>query len=81
MLKLYSDCQKNVAVFKRFFLQPYTRLCRNSLILNIIMKSGIELFSLIIHTNLIQKQQDVFRCTKRHLRLTVLERLLYTIYN
>jgi len=26
----YSGCQKNVAVFERFFLQPYTRLCRNS---------------------------------------------------
>jgi hypothetical protein len=28
----YSGCQKNVPIFKRFFLQPYTRLCRNSVI-------------------------------------------------
>jgi hypothetical protein len=30
---------------------------------------------------LMQKQQDVFLCARRHLRLTVFERLLYTIYN
>jgi len=41
-LTIYSGCQKNVAVFKRFFLQPYTRLYRNSAILNIIMESGIS---------------------------------------
>jgi hypothetical protein len=29
-------------VFKRFFLQPYKRLCRNSLIWNLIMESGIN---------------------------------------
>jgi len=39
----YSGCQKNVPIFKRFFLQPYTRLCRNSVIQNIIMKSGINI--------------------------------------
>jgi hypothetical protein len=38
----YSGCQKNVPVFERFFLQPYTRLCRVSVIRNIIMKSGIK---------------------------------------
>jgi hypothetical protein len=38
----YRDCQKNVPVFDRFFLQPYTRLCRVSLIRNKIMKSGIK---------------------------------------
>ena len=37
----YSGCQKNIPVFERFFLQPYTRLCRVSLIRNKIMKSGI----------------------------------------
>jgi len=26
--RAYSGCQKNVPIFKRFFLQPYTRLCR-----------------------------------------------------
>jgi hypothetical protein len=38
----YSGCQKNVPVFKRFFLQPYIRLCRNSVVRNIIMESGIK---------------------------------------
>jgi len=28
--ELYSDCQKNVAVFKRFFLQPLMPQFRNS---------------------------------------------------
>ena len=37
----YSGCQKNVPVFKRFFLQPYKRLYPNSVIRNIIMESGI----------------------------------------
>jgi hypothetical protein len=35
-----SGCQKGVTVFKRFFLQPYNRLYRNSAIRNIIMESG-----------------------------------------
>ncbi len=39
---LYSGCQKNVPVFKRFFLQPYTRLCRTSTFWNIIMENGIK---------------------------------------
>jgi len=42
----YSGCQKNVAVFKRFFLQPYNRLCRNSLFRNIIVKSSINEYAL-----------------------------------
>jgi hypothetical protein len=40
--QLYSGCQKNVPVFKRFFLQPYNRLCRTSVFRNIIMASGIR---------------------------------------
>jgi hypothetical protein len=40
-MKLYSGCQKNVPVFKRFFLQPYIRLCRTSEFRNIIMENGI----------------------------------------
>ena len=39
--KIYSGCQKNVPIFKRFFLQPLMSQFRNSVILNIIMKSGI----------------------------------------
>jgi hypothetical protein len=38
-LKVYSACQKNVPVFKRFF---YNHLCRNSVFLNIIMENGIN---------------------------------------
>ena len=38
----YSGCQKNVPVFKRFFLQPYIRLCRTSEFRNIIMENGIK---------------------------------------
>ena len=41
----YSGCQKNVAVFKRFFLQPYNRLYPHSVIRNISMESGIKLRS------------------------------------
>ena len=36
----YSGCQKNVSLFKRFFLQPHTRLYRTSAFRNIIMESG-----------------------------------------
>ena len=35
----YSGCQKSVPILKRFF---YNHLCRNSVIRNIIMKSGIN---------------------------------------
>ncbi len=35
--------QKNVPVFKRFFLQPYIRLCRTSEFRDIIMENGINL--------------------------------------
>jgi hypothetical protein len=38
----HSGCQKNVPVFKRFFLLPYKRLCRTSVFRNIIMESGIN---------------------------------------
>jgi hypothetical protein len=41
----YSGCQKNVAVFKRFFSTTVHALMpqfRNCVILNIIMKSGIK---------------------------------------
>ena len=37
----YSGCQKNVPVFKRFFLQSYILLCRTSEFRNIIMENGI----------------------------------------
>ena len=39
---IYSGCQKNVLVLKRFFLQLYTRLCRTSVFQKIIMESGIK---------------------------------------
>ena len=39
---LYSGCQKNVLLFKRFF---YNHLYRNSLFRNIIMESGIKALS------------------------------------
>ena len=40
-LGLYRGFQNSVPVLKRFFLQPYIRLCRNSAIRNIIMESDI----------------------------------------
>jgi len=49
----YSDCQKNVPVFDRFFLQPYTLLCRVSLIRNKILKSGIK--SVFAHLTAFEK--------------------------
>ena len=42
MFMCYSGCQKNVPVFKRFFLQPYKRLHRTSVFRNTIMESGIN---------------------------------------
>ena len=44
----YSGCQKNVPVFKRFFLQPYIRLCRNAIFRNIIKENGIKLNKVIL---------------------------------
>jgi hypothetical protein len=41
-IRIYRGCPKNVLVFKRFFLQPYIHLCRNSVIRNIIIESGIS---------------------------------------
>ncbi len=41
-INIYSGCQKNVPVFKRFFLQPYILLCRTSEFRNIIMENGIK---------------------------------------
>ena len=35
--------KKNVAVFKCFFLQPYTRLCPNSVFRYFMMESGIKM--------------------------------------